>query len=124
MVANLKKALEKVTQSESKEWDRSLRDVLYRYWLRLGTDGIALFEILFEIKPRFSIEPSVRTPEAEVLSHARSFELAMALINCAERLVPHTIHGDTRYQIDDMVLLRRGRLPEGSKFQARICLGP
>ena len=47
----------------------------------------------------------------------------MALINGAERLVPRTVHGDTRYQIGDVVLLRRGRLPEGSKFQARMWLG-
>ena len=48
----------------------------------------------------------------------------MALINRAERLMLRTVHGDTCYQIGDMVLLRRGRLPEGSKFQARMWLGP
>ena len=67
---------------------------------------------------RFSIEPSVRTPGAEVLSHARSFELATALINRAERLVPRTVHGNTHCKIGGMVLLRRGRLPEVSKFQS------
>ncbi len=124
MVGTLKKALQKVTRSESKEWDRSLEDVLYRYSRKPGTDGIGPFEILYSVKPRFLIEPSVCAPGAEVLSHARDFELAMALINRAERLVPRTDHTDTRYEIDDMVLLRRGRLPVGSKFQARMWLGP
>ena len=124
MVGALKKALQEVTQSESEEWDQSLEDVLYGYRRRPGTDGIEPLEILFGVKRRFSIEPSVRTPGAEVLSHARSFELAMALIYGAERMVPRIFHGDTRYQIGDMVLLRRGRLPEGSKFQARMWLGP
>ncbi len=124
MVGTLKKALQKVTRNESKECNESLEDVLYGYRRRLRTDGIAPFEILLGVKPRFSIEPSVRTPVAEVLSRARFFELAMALINSAERLVPHTVHGDTRYQIGAMVLLRRGRLPEGSKFQARMWQGP
>ncbi len=63
MVENLKKALQKVTQSESKEWNQSLEDVLYRYRRRLGTDGIAPFEILFGVKPRFSIEPAYVHPE-------------------------------------------------------------
>ena len=95
MVGTLKKALQNVTESESKEWDQSLEDVLYGYRCILGTDGIAPFEILLGVKPIFSIEPSVRTSGAEFLSHARSLELAMALINRAERLVPRTVHGDT-----------------------------
>ena len=77
MVGILKKALQKVTQSESKEWDRSLEDVLYGYSHKPGTDGIAPFEIFYGVKPRFSIEPSVCAPGAEVLSLARPFELAM-----------------------------------------------
>ncbi len=85
--------------------------MLYGYRRGPGTDAIAPFEILFGVKPRFSIEPSVSTPGAEVLSQARSFELAKALINHAERLVPRIFHGDTRYQTGDMVFLRRGRLP-------------
>ena len=124
MVRTLKKALKKVTQSESKQWEISFEDVLYRYRRRPRTDGITPFEILFRVQPRFSIEPPVPTTGAEVLSHARCFELAMALINRAERLVPRTVHGDTRFQIGDMVFLRRGRLPEGSKFQARVRLRP
>ena len=82
MVGTQKKALQTVTQSECKEWDQSLEDVLYGYRRR--------------VKPKFSILPSVRTPGAEVLYRARSFELALALINPAERLVPRTVHGDTR----------------------------
>ncbi len=87
--------------------DQSLEDVLYGCRCRPGADLIAPFEILFGVKPGFSTEPSVPTPGAEVLSHARSFELAMVLINRAERLVPLTVHGDTRYQLGDMVVLRR-----------------
>ena len=124
MVGTPKKSLQKVTQIESKEWVQSLEYALYRYRRIPGMDGIAPFEILFGVKPRFSIQPSVRTSGAEVLSHARSFELAMALLNFAEPLVPRSVHGDIRYQIGDMVLLRRGRLSEGSKFQAHMWLGP
>ncbi len=124
MIGTVKKALQKVTQSESKEWDQSLEAVLYGYRRRPGTDRIPPFELLFGVEPIFSIEPSVRTPEAEVLPHARSFELAMALVNHAERLVSSTVHGDYRYLIGDMVLLRHGRQPERSKFQARMWLGP
>ena len=85
MIGTVKKALQKVTQSESEECDQSLEAVLYRYRRSPGTDGIPPLELLFGVEPRFSIEPSVRTPGAEVLSHARSFEPAMALINRAER---------------------------------------
>ena len=111
-MGTLKNSIAESDKSESKEWDQSLEDVLYRYRRRPGTDGIAPFEILFGVKPRFSIEPSVRTAGADVLTHARSFELAMGLINRAERLVTRTVHGYIRYQIGNMVLLRRGRLPK------------
>ncbi len=69
------------------------------------------------VKPRFSIEPFVSAAGDEVLSHDRPFELAVELINCAKRLVPRTVHRETRYEIGDMVL------PVGSKFQARMWLG-
>ena len=48
----------------------------------------------------------------------------MALIKRAERLVPRTVHGGTRYEIGKMVLLRHGRQLVGSKFRARLWLGP
>ena len=66
MVGTLKKALQKVTQSESKEWDASLENVLYGYRRRPGPDGVAPFEILFGVKPRFAIESSVVIPGEEV----------------------------------------------------------
>ena len=124
MVGTLKKALQEVTRCESKEWNQSLEDALYGYRRKPGTDGVTPFEILYGVKPRFSIEPSLCVPRAEVLSHARPSELAMALINRAERLVPRTVHRDRRYEIGDMVFLRRGSLPVGSKFQACMWLGP
>ena len=117
IVGTQKKALRKETQSESKEWDQSLEDVLYKYRRRPGTDGIAPFEILLPVKPRFSIEPPVHTPGSEVLSHNRSFELATALLNLPECLVPRIIHGDTRYQIGGMVLLRSRRLRRDLNFK-------
>ncbi len=69
--------------------------MLYGYRREPGTDGITPFEILDGVKPRFSIEPSVCAPGAEILSQTRPFKLAMALINRSERLVPRTVHGDT-----------------------------
>ena len=58
MVSNLRKFLQKVTQRESKEWDAYLKNLLYGYRHRPGPDGVAPFEILFRIKPRFAIELS------------------------------------------------------------------
>ncbi len=95
MVGTLKKASQKVSQSESKECDQSLEDVLCGCRGSPGTDGIVLFEILFVVKPRFSTEPSVYTTGAEVLSHTRSFKIAMALMNRAERLVPRSVYATT-----------------------------
>ena len=43
MIETLKKALQKVTQSESKEWEQSSGDVLYEFMREPGTDGLALF---------------------------------------------------------------------------------
>ena len=37
------------------------------------------------------MEPSEHVPEEEVLARARPFELAMALISRAERLVPRSV---------------------------------
>ncbi len=91
MVGTLKNALQEVTRSESNEWDASHENVLYGYRRRPGPDGVALFEILFKVKPRFAIESSGAISGTELLSNARPFELALALINRAERLVPRTL---------------------------------
>ncbi len=70
------------------------------------------------------METSDANLDEEILANARPFELAMALINRAERLVPRTMHREERHRIGDLVLLRRGNQPEGSKFQALMWLGP
>ena len=124
MVGTLKKALQKVTRSESKEWDASLDNVLYGHRRGPGPDGVPPFEILFGVKYRFAIESSSAIPGEEVLANARPFELALALINRAERLLPRTLQKEAQYQIGDRVLLRRGKRPDGSKFEARTWLGP
>ncbi len=123
MVGTLRKALQYVIRSDFKEWVQSLEDMLYGYGRGPGTDGIAPFGILSGVKLSFSIDLSLCTLGAEVLSHAGPFELAVVLIYRAESLVPRTVFGSTRYQIGDMVFLRHGRLPQGSKFQARMWLG-
>ncbi len=38
-------------------------------------------------------------------------------------MVPRGIQKEAHCRIGDMVLLRRGKQPEGSKFEARMCLG-
>ncbi len=124
MVDTLEKAIQEFNRSEPKEWDASLENVLYGYRRRLGPDGVATFEILFGVKPRFAIESFGAIPGEDVLANARTFGLPMALINRAERLVPRTLENEARYQIGDMVLLRNGKRPEGSKFEARMWLGP
>ncbi len=124
MIGTLKKALQKVTRSESKEWDASLENVLYGYRRGPGPDGVAPCEILLGVKPRFATESSGTIRGEELLANARPFELKMALINRAERLVPRILQNKAHYQIGDMVLLRRGRQAEGSKFEARMWLGP
>ena len=58
------------------------------------------------------------------MANALPFELALALTKRTERLVPRTFQKEARYQIGDRVLLRRGKEPEGSKFEARMWLGP
>ena len=81
---------------------------------------MAPFEILFGVKPRFAIEYSGAVPGEAVLANARPFELALALINRAERLIPRTLQTEAHDQIGDRVLLRRGKKPEGPKFEARM----
>ena len=76
------------------------------------------------VKPRFAVEPYDAIPGAEVLSNNRPLELAMALINRADRLVLRAIRKGARHQIGDKVLLRLGWQPERSKFAAQIWLGP
>ncbi len=90
-VVERKKALQNVTRNKSKEWGVTLENVLFRYRRRAVSNGIALFEILFAVKPMFAMEPSEHVPEEEVLARARPFELAMALISRAERLVPRSV---------------------------------
>ena len=51
------------------------------------------------------------------------FGLELALINRVEGLVPRTLQKGARYQIGEMVLLRRGKKPDGPEFQARTWLG-
>ncbi len=124
MVGTLKKELQGVTRSECKEWDASLENVLHGYRRRPGWDGLATFDILFVVKPRFAIESSSAISGEEVLTHARPFELALELINRAERLVPRTFQKEPNYQVGDRVILRRGEQSEGSNFEARMWLGP
>ncbi len=85
---------------------------------------MAAFEILFGFNPRFAKESSCAISGEKVLVNARRFELAMALINRAERLAQRALENDVRYQIVDIVLVRPGKHLEGSKFQARMCLEP
>ena len=124
IVGTLNDALQKVTRSESKEWDAYLDNVLYGYRRRPGPDGAAPFETLFRVKPRFAIESSSATPGEEVLANARPFELSLALTNRAELLVPRTFPKEARYQIGSRVLLRSGKQSEGPIFEARMWLGP
>ncbi len=84
---------------------------------------MAPYEILFGVKPRLAIESSGAIPGEDVLANARPFELALALINRAERLVPCTLQKEAHYQIGKRVLLRPGKQPGGSKFEARMWLG-
>ncbi len=58
------------------------------------------------------------------MANARPFELALELINRAERLLPCTLQKEAHYQIGDRLLLRRGKQQEGSKFEKRMWLGP
>ncbi len=85
---------------------------------------MAPLEILFVVKPRFAIESSGAVPGEEILANARLFELALTLINRAERLVPRILQKEADYRVSDRVLLRCGKEPEGSKFGAKMWLGP
>ena len=105
IAGTLKKALQKVTRSESKECDASLENVLYRYRRRPRPDRVVRLEILFCVKPRFAIESTGAITGEEVLANARPFELALESMNCAERLVPRIPQKEWLYQIGDRVLL-------------------
>ncbi len=70
------------------------------------------------------MESSGTTPAEEVLANARPFELAMAYINRAKRYVSRILQNEMHYEIGDMVLLRRGRQPKGSKFEAKMWVCP
>ena len=65
--------------------------------------------------------------KASILSstkEAREFELAIALAARAERVVPRMVTEEQKFKTGDWVLLRRGNQPKGSKFEARMWLGP
>ena len=124
MVGTLKKGLQKLTSSESKEWEISTENVLYGYRCRPGIDGMAPSEIPIGVKLRFAIESTDTAPGEDVSANARPFELALALTNGAERLVPCTLQKESRYLASDMVLLRPSKQPEGHKVQPRICFWP
>ena len=81
-----------MTQNDPARRDLCLDSVLYGHRRRPGVDGLSSFEVLFGVKPRFAVEPSRKKPGEEVVASARHCEVAMALINRAERLVPRTIH--------------------------------
>ncbi len=115
MFGTLKNALQRATRSEPKEWDASLEKVLYGCRRRPGPDGVAPFEILFGVKPRFAIESPGTSPGEEILTNARPFEPTMALINRDDHLIPRIRQNETHYQI--------GKQPVGSKVRSRIWLG-
>ncbi len=97
--------------------------MLFGYKLRYGRDRLVLFETLYRVKPRFSIEPSGVGHGEKFLVNARPFERATALINRAVHLLPCTPHDEVRYQVSELVLLSPDKQSEGRKFQARMCLG-
>ncbi len=90
----------------------------------LGNQYLIVAVGQMSVKPMLASESSGAIPGEEVLANARPFELALALINRAECLARHTLQEEASHQNGDMVLLRRGKQPEGSNFVARMCQDP
>ena len=124
MVGTIKKSLQKMSRGGHKDRDTCLRSALYGYRRKPGADGASPFEVLFGVKPRIAIDGVEAVPEESIVANARPLELALALIMRAERLIPRIESQEAIFEIGDLVLLRRGNQPRGSKFEARMWLGP
>ena len=122
MVGTIKRGLQKMCRANMSEWDLCLDQVLYGYRRRSSTDGKSPFELLYGVKSRFSGENETSIPPST--DGARQLELGIALAARAERLVPQMVTEEQKFKIGDWVLSRRGNQPEGSKFEARMWLGP
>ncbi len=126
MVGTLKRAITKmVTANPEHEWSRYLNDTLVGYRRHPGTDGKTPLEVLFGIKPRFSIE----IPQADYVASdsnlIRDLKVALAVSLRTSRIVPNTKAAWPRtFEIGDLVLVRRGRRVPGSRITSASWYGP
>ena len=122
IVGTINRAIQKMCRANMSDWDLCLDQDQYGYRRSSSTDGKSPLEVLPGVKSRFSEEN-----EASILpctKEAREFELAVALSACEERVVPRMVIEEQKLNTGDLILLRRGNQPKGSKFEARMWLGP
>ena len=77
------------------------------------------------MQPRFPKEGSAIVVPQDKIATTRTFEIALALIGHAERMVPRSdADKEPRFKFEEMVLLRRGYPPSGPKIDQHFWLGP
>ncbi len=125
MVDTLKKSIQRMMHSELIEWDECLDKVVYGYRRRRGNDGRSPFEVIFGVIPRLAGQQSVNVLPISTMETSRLFELVMAIVWPAERIVQRSIVDDAiRFKVGDKVLLTRGTKSSGPKINNRLWLGP
>ncbi len=107
------------------DWDKCLGQILGGYRRRPGTYGKHPFEILFEMKPRFSFKAPLYGPIATNGKLILKLEIALVKSLRAYRIVPYTpTKWPNKFEVGDTVLVRGGRRKPGSKIISPAWYGP
>lgn len=80
MIGTFKRALDKVAQSSSKDWEQVIPPILQLYRARKGRDGVSLFQLLFGTTPRSHLK---RVPFIDREEKERTYHPGARLISVA-----------------------------------------
>ena len=106
MIGTIKRTLQKMCRANMSDWVLCFDEVLIGYRRRSSTDGKFPFEVLYDVKSRFSEENEASTPLST--EESKEFELAIALAACAERVVPRMMTEEQIFKTGYWEFLRRG----------------
>ena len=114
-----------VTANPEHEWSQYLSDILGGHRRRPSNDGKTLFEVLFGIKPRFSIETLRADYVVSDSNMLRDLEIALSMSLRASRIVSKKNAAWPRtFEISDLVDERRGKRVPGSRITSTSWYGP
>ena len=104
---------------KDRKWNHCLGEILGRYRRRPGTNGKSPFEILFGIRPRFTVEPLRLEVIAFNTTFAREFDVGIAKSVGASRIGPSAPEKwSNKFEVGKKVLVRRTRKKAGSKIKS------